>query len=115
MGIGVPLSLGAIYGIQKLTSNIIGHGQYNFREPLVRDIDTLTGRVFEIPTDRATSLSGFNTRSMPTAPHHIGQSTENTLGVLQNDIIGNIRKKTGRIPIKIKEVSNTGISPPTLL
>mgnify|MGYP003649898065 FL=1 len=97
MGIGVPLTLGSIFGLQKLTSNIIGHGSHNFREPLVRDIDTLTNRVYEIPTDRTTSLSGFNTRPMPTAPHHIGQSTENTLGV-----IGNMRNR------------NIGLMPPTM-
>jgi hypothetical protein len=102
MGIGVPLSLGAIFGMAKLTSNIIGHGNHNFREPVIRDIDSLTGRVYDIPTDRPQGLSGYNTRHMPTAPHHIGQSVENTLGVIQSGIIGNMRN------------SNIGISPPTI-
>ena len=99
MGVGVPLSLASIYGLQKLTSNIIGHGSHNFREPVIRDMDSLRNRVNDIPTDRATSLSGFNTRPMPTATHHIGQSVENTLGLLQNEIMSNVRnRKTGLMP-----------------
>jgi hypothetical protein len=89
MGIGVPLSLGAIYGIQKLTNDIlIGHGEHNFREPIIRDIDRLTGRVYDIPTDRPQGLSGYNTRQMPTAPHHIGQSVENNVNVFKDYPVG---------------------------
>jgi hypothetical protein len=101
MGVAVPLTLGSIFGLTKLTSNIIGHDSHNFREPLIRDIDTLTERVYEIPTDRTTSLSGYNTRHMPTAPHHIGQSVENTLGVIQSNVIGNLKNR------------NIGLMPPT--
>lgn len=122
MGIGVPLTLGAIFGLQKMTSNIIGHGSHNFREPLVRDIDTLTGRVYDIPTDRTQGLSGYNTRHMPTAPHHIGQSVENTVNVFKDYPVG-------YVPTHDEAVSNAvnvarkvlgankkiGISPPTSL
>jgi len=98
MGVGVPLSLASIYGMNKLINNkIIGHG--NFRENTIRDIDSLTNRVFDIPTDRPVSITGFNRRPMPTAPHHIGQSVENTLGLLQNDLMSNIRnRKIGLLP-----------------
>lgn len=80
MGIGVPLTLGAIFGLQKLTNNIImGHGEHNFREPVIREQDRLTGRIRNIATDRTQSLTGFNTRHMPSPDAHISQSHENLL------------------------------------
>ncbi len=109
MGIGVPLSLGAIYGIQKLTNDIlIGHGKHNFREP--GHIEPLKDILKGLPSDYPTSLSGFNTRYMPTAPAGIDKdiipriklpTQENILGGLQSDIMGNIRSK------------NVGLFPPT--
>lgn len=83
MGIGVPLTLGAIYGLQKLSSNIIGHGEFQIEPP--RDIDNLI-RGSNIPTDRPESLSGFNTRSMPTAPAGVGQSTESNVGFFDRNL-----------------------------
>ncbi len=123
MGVGVPLSLGAIYGIQKLTNDIlIGHGKHNFREP--GNIEPLKDILKGLPSDYPTSLSGFNTRYMPTAPAGIDKdiiprprvseilraeekfklpTQENILGGLQSGIMGNIRSQ------------NIGISPPTSL
>ena len=74
-GVAIPLTLGAIFGIQKLTSNIIGHGpsdfnydEYrsllNYEEPIIEG-----GRIPEV----SNSLSGINQRNMPMADAHIGQ------------------------------------------
>jgi hypothetical protein len=85
MGIGVPLTLGAIFGMAKLTtSNIIGHGSHNFREPVIREQDVLTGRIRNIATDRTQSLTGFNTRHMPSPDAHISQSPENLLRTISS-------------------------------
>lgn len=70
-GIAIPLTLGAVFGYQKLTSNLMGHGA--FREPLIRDIDTLSGRVITYPNTAPESLSGVNTRHMPTAPNNVNE------------------------------------------
>jgi len=72
LGMSNPVSNGNKF----INNNIIGHGEY---KPLkVRDIDNLI-RFNNIPTDRPVSITGFNTRFMPTAPNHISQSIENTI------------------------------------
>lgn len=82
-GVAVPLTLGAIFGLQKLTSNIIGHGgphnfnydEYasliNYREPIIEG-----GRIPEV----SNSLSGINQRNMPMADAHIGQELYDRAG-----------------------------------
>lgn len=70
-GIAVPLTLGAVFGLQKLTSNIIGHGEFYDREPIIQR----GGH----PNTAPESLSGHNTRAMPTADNHIGLDTHSTL------------------------------------
>lgn len=79
-GIAVPMTLGAMFGLQKLTSNIIGHGEHS--GAMVRDIDSLTGRTIDYPITAADSISGYNTRPMPHAPSHIGQDLFDTAGFI---------------------------------
>jgi hypothetical protein len=145
MGIGVPLTLGAIYGLQKLTNNIlIGHGEHNFREP--GNIEPLADILQGLPSDYTTSLSGFNTRYMPTAPAGIDKdiitrpklsetlraegkfklpSYETDLDKIRETAKQNIRKiGPGIFEVEGKKMSlnpltgemkDVGISPPTSL
>ena len=71
LGLAVPLTLGAIFGYQQLTSNIIGHGgheqfNYDIESHILSENTGYHNRMDE-------SLSGINTRPMPTADAHIGQ------------------------------------------
>jgi hypothetical protein len=80
-GIAAPLTLGAIFGLQKLTNdNMVGHGAY--REPLIRDIDSLTNNIIEYPNTAPESLSGHNTRAMPTAPANVNDDIYNSVGFI---------------------------------
>lgn len=69
LGIGIPLTLGAMFGAQKLTSNIIGHN--GFRH-LVGDNRLPRSEVLFMNYND-DSLSGTNTRPMPRADANIGQ------------------------------------------
>lgn len=80
-GIAIPLTFGAIFGMNKLMKNNMGV----FKEPLIRDIDTLSGRIIEYPNTATDSISGINTRPMPTAPNHIGQDITNFVGLKEPD------------------------------
>jgi hypothetical protein len=76
LGVAVPLTLGAIFGFQKLTSDIIGHGghdQFNYDEAR-QMMGIREPRYNARMLGEGESLSGINTRPMPTADPHIGQS-----------------------------------------
>jgi hypothetical protein len=66
LGVGIPLTLGAVFGVQKLTSNIMGHAGFRHLlgegSKIGEGMDA--GRKLKYGS---TSLSGFNTRPMPTA------------------------------------------------
>jgi hypothetical protein len=75
-GIAIPLTLGAIFGYQRLTNNnIMGHGDHsNFNYDEARQVlgynePRYNARIIE----DSNSLSGHNTREMPMADTHIGQ------------------------------------------
>lgn len=82
LGIGIPLTLGAIFGGQKLTSRLIGHGGHeDFNYELYGE---LTG--YNLPQSDASfraygseSLSGTNTRPMPRADAGVGQEQPTSL------------------------------------
>jgi hypothetical protein len=84
LAIGVPLTLGAIFGSQKLTSALIGHsGHKDFNYDEGRSLFNMLGEPvgsaldnkpsYLLSPSRESSLSGFNTRQMPVAPGHLGQ------------------------------------------
>ena len=80
-GIAIPLTLGAIFGYQRLTNNnIMGHGGYdNFNYEEASQILGLPrqGAYNARMIDNSNSLSGLNTREMPMADSHIGQEVNN--------------------------------------
>lgn len=89
LGLAVPLTLGAIFGFQKLTSNIIGHGahdQFNYDE--ARQMMGIRQPRYNARMDE--SLSGFNTRPMPTADGHISQEVNN---FFNNDLMPKFRQQ----------------------
>tara|TARA_A100001391_G_scaffold69163_2_gene44274 strand:+ start:515 stop:1132 length:618 start_codon:yes stop_codon:yes gene_type:complete len=75
-GIAVPLTLGAIYGMQKLTSNIIGHGGHDqFDYEVARQAFGFEGDPMYVSNNihDSNSLSGHNIRSMPLPDRHVNQ------------------------------------------
>ena len=89
LGIGVPLTLGAMFGVQKLTSGIMGHGGHeDFNYELARE---LTGyrepRYNADALHESNSLSGINTRSMPMANSHIGQDIPSHSEAVSNAVL----------------------------
>ena len=73
-GVAIPLTLGAIFGIQQLTSNIIGHGPSDFNyDEYASLINYRQPNYNALSIENSNSVSGLNQLEMPLADLHLGQ------------------------------------------
>ena len=63
-----------------INNNIIGHGEYKLQP--IRDMDSLYSRISNYPITSSESLTGTNTRYMPTADNSVNSDIASFVGFI---------------------------------